>query len=64
MTSHKDSIDELLQSTDRPFFHLVNQAGPFKSAYAQNMMNHVQAYNILKNNGKFDTDFLDNYCKE
>lgn len=43
---------------------MINQCGPFKSAYAQNILNHLVAINLTHNQGKFDTSFLDIYSKD
>jgi hypothetical protein len=42
---------------------LPNACGKFKSAYAQNLTNHVCAYNELKGKSRFDDAFLDLYSE-
>ena len=42
-------IDQYLHSSDRPFLKLINKCGPFKSAYAEVMLNKVLLVNSLKN---------------
>jgi hypothetical protein len=37
-----------VEAADRPFLKMRNRCGPFKSAYAENMLNQMQIINMLK----------------
>jgi hypothetical protein len=56
--------EELLGDPNRAFFMLKNSCGPFKSAYAEAMLQQVLIFNALKNGSKNidDLDLYSRYC--
>lgn len=53
-------VYKILNQKDRPFFKLKNNCGPFKSAYAQNMLNHVHYINAFTKKN-YPLEYLDHY---
>eukprot|EP00347_Sterkiella_histriomuscorum_P024238 403331830 len=56
------SMKQILLDKDRKFFKLLNNCGSFKSAYAQNLLNHVHFLNQIKDD-TFPLEYLDIYSK-
>ncbi len=55
------SIFDIVNYKKSPFLQLYNDCGAFKSAYAQNLINHVHLYNEVKK--KVNPDYLDSHSK-
>lgn len=60
MKNKHKSDEEILTAEDRPFLRLKNKAGCFKSAYGQNLLNHVLYANCYKQHG-MSVDYLDSH---
>lgn len=63
LEKNKIKITDFPDPETRKFYLLKNACGSFKSAYAQNLLNHIVGLNFKKNNAKMDIPLLDNYAR-